>query len=280
MTSANSLDIKIPDFKTISVHVDQHIAHLQLNRPDSANAMNRILWQELGEAMVWADKTPAVRVVILSGKGKHFCSGIDLGMFTELMDDAITCEARKREALREEILWLQQQLTAIEACRKPVIAAIHGVCIGGGVDLISACDLRYCTEDATFSIKEIDIGMVADVGTLQRLPRLIGEGLMRELAYTGRDIRGKEAVVSGLSNQSFSSKDAMMTSVFELAKTIASKSPLSIRGTKQVLLYSREHSVSDGLNYIATWNAGMLMSNDIKTALKARQKSEAPRYEN
>ena len=268
-----------PTYTTLSIALDAQVAHIQLNRPETANAMNRALWQELGEAMAWADSSPEVRVVILSGNGKHFCAGIDLSMLNEIIDDSITCEARKREALREEILWLQQQLSAIESCRKPVLAAIHGACIGGGVDMISACDIRYCTEDAIFSIKEIDIGMVADVGTLQRLPRLIGDGTMREIAYTGRDVRGDEASTIGLSNRCFTNKEAMMEEVLAIAKTIASKSPLSIRGTKQVLLYSREHSVADGLDYIATWNAGMLMSNDIKTALLAQRKGESPKFE-
>lgn len=269
-----------PNFTTLALTFDDHIAHIQLNRPESANAMNQALWQELGDAMNWADRTPEVRVVVLSGNGKHFCAGIDLAMLGELIDDSISCEARKRETLRGEILGLQRQLSAIEQCRKPVLAAIHGACIGGGVDMISACDMRYCTEDATFSIKEIDIGMVADVGTLQRLPRLIGDGLMRELAYTGRDVRGKEAASIGLSNHCFTDKDTMIAAVLRTAKAIASKSPLSIRGTKQVLLFSREHSVADGLDYIATWNSGMLMSDDLKIALAAMRKNETPDFEN
>lgn len=265
-----------PNFTTLNLQLDNHVAHLQLNRPDRANAMNRPMWRELGEAMNWIDNTPEARVAVLSGNGKHFCAGIDLGMLNELIDDSITCEARKREALREEILWLQRQLTAIAQCRKPVLAAIQGACVGGAVDMITACDMRYCTTDATFSIKEIDIGMVADVGTLQRLPRLIGDGMMRELAYTGRNFRGEEATALGLSNQCFADKDAMMEQVLAIAQAIAGKSPLSIRGSKQVIMYSREHSVADGLDYIATWNAGMLMSDDIKIALKAQKKAEAP----
>ena len=276
----NDSTVETPNFETLAIDLNEHIAHIQLNRPESANAMNQALWQELGDAMNWADRTPEVRVVVLSGNGKHFCAGIDLAMLGELIDDSITCEARKRETLRGKILGLQKQLSAIEQCRKPVLAAIHGACIGGGVDMISACDMRYCTEDATFSIKEIDIGMVADVGTLQRLPRLIGDGLMRELAYTGRDVHGKEAASIGLSNHCFTDKDTMIAAVLRTAKAIASKSPLSIRGTKQVLLFSREHSVADGLDYIATWNAGMLMSNDFKTALDARRKQEIPDFEN
>ncbi len=269
----------LPNFTTLSLELNNHVAHIQLNRPDRANAMNQAMWQEMGEAMAWADTASEVRVVVLSGNGKHFCAGIDLGMLSELIDDSITCEGRKREALRSEILWLQRQLTAIAQCRKPVLAAVHGACIGAGVDMITACDMRYSTEDASYSIKEIDIGIVADVGTLQRLPRLIGDGLMRELAYTGRTFDGEEATSMGLSNQSFTDKDTLMRYVFSIAATIAKKSPLSIRGSKEVILYSQEHSVEDGLNYVATWNAGMMISNDIKTALRAQQKGEAAVFE-
>ncbi len=270
----------LPAYTTLSLELQNNIAHLQLNRPDRANAMNRALWRELGEAMQWADSTPEVRVVVLSGNGKNFCAGIDLAMLGELLDDSPTCGARKSEALREDILWLQGRISAIEQCRKPVLAAIHGACVGGGVDLVTACDMRYCTDDAVFSIKEIDIGMVADVGTMQRLPRLIGDGVMRELAYTGRDVSGKEAAKIGLANQCFADQDSMLAQVLAIAATIAAKSPLSIRGSKQIILHSRDHSVADGLNQIATWNAGMLMSDDVKIALEARQKSETPKFEN
>ncbi len=269
----------IPTYTTLSFELNDNIAHLHLNRPDRANAMNQAMWHELGEAMAWIDNTPEVRVVILSGNGKHFCAGIDLDMLNELIDESIGCEGRKREALRGEILQLQRQLTAIANCRKPVLAAIHGVCVGGAVDMVTACDMRYCTTDATFSIKEIDIGIVADVGTLQRLPRLIGDGLMRELAYTGRNFDGKEATSMGLSNQCFADKDSLMTHVLKIASTIADKSPLSIRGSKDVIRYSREHSVEDGLNYVATWNAGMMISEDIKTALRAQKRGERPVFD-
>ena len=268
-----------PTFSTLSLELKDNIAHLQLNRPKRANAINRAMWQELGEAMAWASATADVRVVVLSAQGKHFCSGIDLAMLKELIDESISCEGRQREALREEILWLQRQLTAIEQCRKPVLGAIHGLCIGGGVDLISACDMRYCTADAVFSIKEIDVGLVADVGTLQRLPRLIGDGTMRELVYTGRDFKGVEATSLGLTNQSFSDRETMMTAVFAIAETIARKSPLCVRGNKQVILYSREHNIADGLDYVATWNGAMLISDDIKIALKAQKTGEAPSFD-
>ena len=173
---------------------------------------------------------------------------------------------------------LQAPINAIEQCSKPVLAAIHKGCIGGGLDVVSACDMRYCTQDAYFTIKEIDKGMVADLGTLQRLPQRIGEGQVREMAYTGRHVLGEEAKSLGIVNRIYADKTEMMTGVMELAKQIASKSPVSIRGTKQVLNYTRDHSVRDGLEYIANWNAGMLLSEDLFTAFQAKLSKKTPEF--
>ncbi len=173
---------------------------------------------------------------------------------------------------------MQDTLTSLERCRKPVLAAIHGGCIGGGIDLITCADIRYCSADASFTIKEIDIGMTADVGTLQRLPRLVGEGITRELAYTGRTFDAAEARSIGLVNRVFDSREALVAGVREIAATIAAKSPLSIRGTKEMITYAREHSVADGLNYIATWNAAMLMSKDLTEAMTANLAKRTPTF--
>lgn len=264
-------------YDTLAVTLDGHVAHIEFNRPDKANAMNLPFWKEIRQAMAWADTTDEVRVVMLSGRGRHFSSGIDLELFGDLFKvthDA--CEGRMREKLRRFILDFQDCLTSIEKCRKPVIAAVHGACVGAGLDLVAACDIRYSTHDAVFSIKEIDIGMVADVGTLQRLPKLIPDGIVRELAYTGRDMPGAEAKEIGLVNRAFASKDEMLTAARDTAALIASKSPLSIRGTKEMLVYARDHSVADGLNYIATWNAAMLLSADVYETGKARAEKRAP----
>ena len=164
---------------------------------------------------------------------------------------------------------MQDTLTSLERCRKPVLAAIHGGCVGGGIDLITCADMRYCSQDAYFTIKEIDIGMTADVGTLQRLPKLIGQGITRELAYTGRKCEAQEARQIGLVNRVFETREALYAGVREIAATIAAKSPLSIRGTKEMITYARDHSVADSLNYIATWNAAMLMSKDLTEAMMA-----------
>jgi enoyl-CoA hydratase len=257
--------------ETLKLSIENKIAHVVINRPEKANALNQKAWDELKLVFESVSSNPEVRVVVLSGEGKHFCSGIDLTLLMMLgQQNKEKCETRKREAIRDMIFSLQAPINAIEKCKKPVLAAIHKGCIGGGLDVVSACDMRYCTEDAYFTIKEIDMGMVADLGTLQRLPKLIGEGQAREMAYTGRHVAGDEAKSLGIVNRVYADKDEMMTGVMELASQIASKSPVSIRGTKQVLNYTRDHSVSDSLEYIANWNAAMLLSEDLFTAFQAK----------
>lgn len=263
-------------FDTLTVGVADHIATVRLNRPEKANAMNLAMWHDIRSAFRWIDATPEVRVAILEGEGKSFTSGIDLQMMMGLgaqIEDR--CEGRMREALRQVILDLQDTLSSLERCRKPVLAAVHGACIGGGIDLITCADMRYCSSDAYFSIKEIDIGMVADVGTLQRLPRLVGEGMARELAYTARRIDANEAREIRLVNRVFGTREELQLGVRDIAASIAAKSPLSIRGTKEMITYARDHSVADGLNYVATWNAAMLMSEDLQQAMMAQMSKQA-----
>ncbi|MES2295851.1 MAG: crotonase/enoyl-CoA hydratase family protein [Pseudomonadota bacterium] len=263
-------------YDTLSTSLEDGIAIVRMNRPDKANAMNLTMWHELRSAFAWVDQTPEARVAVLEGEGKSFTSGIDLqmmmGLAAQIHDD---CDARTRESLRRVILDLQDCLSSLERCRKPVLAAVHGACIGGGIDLIACADMRYCSSDAFFSIKEIDIGMCADVGTLQRLPKLIGEGMVRELAYTARRVEADEAHAIGLVNRVFASPEALREGVRAIAATIAAKSPLAVRGTKEMINYARDHSVADGLNYIATWNAAMLMSNDLQEAMMANMGKRA-----
>jgi enoyl-CoA hydratase len=274
------MSVDIPQLETIRLTLADKIATVTLNRPDKANAMNWAMWQDIRSAMQWVDRTPEARVAIIEGEGKHFTSGIDLtmmmGLQAQIKDD---CEGRTREKLRQIILDMQDTLSSIERCRKPVIASIHGACVGGGIDLICCTDMRYASADAYFSIKEIDIGMTADVGTLQRLPKLIGsQGLVRELAYTGRRVDAVEAMSAGLVNKAYESREALQAGVREMAALVASKSPLSIRGTKEMLNYARDHSVADGLSHIATWNAGMLMSADLMTAMMASMSKQQPEF--
>jgi enoyl-CoA hydratase len=268
------------NYETLAVTLDGPIATVRLARPDKANAMNLVMWHEIRRAFAWVDETAEARVAILEGEGRHFTAGIDLEMMAGLLpmvhDD---CDGRAREKLRRVILDLQDTLTSLERCRKPVLAAIQGACIGGGVDLVCCADMRYAAADAQFVVKEIDIGMVADVGTLQRLPKLIGpQGLVRELAYTGRPVDAVEARAIGLVNRVFDSREALQLGVREIAASIAAKSPLAIRGIKEMLHYSRDHSVADGLNHIATWNAAMLMSEDLMAAMTAAQQRKTPQF--
>lgn len=268
-----------PEFSTLTVTLVEHVAEVRLNRPDKSNAMNEAMWQEIRQAFDWVDATPEARVAILSGEGKNFCAGIDLAMLGSIQQQIAHVDgARSREALRRLILDLQDCLSSIERCRKPVIAAIQGACVGGALDLVSCCDMRYAAGDAVFSIKEIDLGMVADVGTLQRLPRLIGEGMARELAFTGRNVDADEAAKLGLINCKFGSFSGLTVEVRKIARTIATKSPLAIRGIKEVLNFSRDHSVADGLNYVAGWNAAMLLSADLGEAIAAQKGKRGPQY--
>ena len=268
-----------PELTTLSLDITDHIATVTLNRPSKANAMSVEMWDQLELCFNWLDANPEVRVVILAGEGKHFCAGIDLAMFGGMAGIEGIDPARAAELLRLKILSLQGNLTAIEQCRKPVLAAIHYTCVGGGIDMIACCDMRYCTTDAYFCIKEIDIGMTADVGTLQRLPYIIGDGQVRELTYTGRTVHADEALNLGLVNKVYQDREAMLEGVTEIARQIATKSPLAIRGSKEMLLYSRDHSVQDSLNYMATWNAGMLSMSDVLLTAEAAAKGEIPDYE-
>jgi enoyl-CoA hydratase len=268
-------------FETLSVTLEQHIATVRLNRPAKANAINATMWREFREVFNWIDATPEARVAVLQAEGKLFCAGIDLQMMMTLGPQMQqSCGGRTRESLRRFILDLQDTLTSLERCRKPVLAAIHGACIGGGIDLITCADMRYCSADASFCIKEIDIGMTADVGTLQRLPRLVGEGITRELAYTGRSFDAAEACSIGLVNRVYDTREALCKGVHAIAATIAAKSPLSIRGTKEMITYTRDHTVDDSLNYIATWNAAMLMSEDLTESMAANMAKRSPQFDN
>jgi enoyl-CoA hydratase len=273
------MSAELPVFETVTISVADHIATVRLNRPDKMNAMNLAMWHDIRRAFQYIDALPEARVAVLEGEGRAFTSGIDLQMMTglggQIQND---CDGRSRESLRRVILDLQDALTSLERCRKPVLAAVHGACVGGGIDLITCADMRYCSADAWFSIKEIDIGMTADVGTLQRLPKLIGEGMARELAYTARKLDAAEAREIRLVNRVFDSPEALRAGVRAIAADIAAKAPLAIRGVKEMITYARDHTVADGLNYNATWNAAMLMSADLQEAMVAGMAKRAPEF--
>ncbi|WP_328304936.1 crotonase/enoyl-CoA hydratase family protein [Actinomycetospora sp. NBC_00405] len=279
----STLDLDAPATPTaLSVTHDGGVATVRLERPEAANALDRTLWRELRDTFTALDADPGVRVVVLAGAGKHFCAGIDLSMLGEIQGMAPdgADPGRAREALRRLILDLQDVLTTVERCRVPVLAAIQGVCVGAGLDLAVACDLRYATPRTKFSLKEVDMGLAADVGVLQRLPRIVGEGRAREMAYTCRDVRGPEAETMGLVNACVEADDpeALVAHVQEIARGLAAKSPLAMRGTKHAITYARDHSVADGLDQIATWNASALISEDLTEAVTAFSQGRAPRY--
>ena len=266
------------DYKFFTVQVTGKVACVEMNRPEKLNAMNGDFWLELPQIFAWIESEPGVRAVILSGAGEHFSSGIDLMYLGSIAGKLGKDPGRNAVLLRGEIQRLQAALEAVDRCSKPVLAAIQGYCIGGAIDLVSACDMRYCSEDAQFAISEIDVGMAADVGTLQRLPRIIGDGIMRELAYTGRFAGAAEAQRIGLVNRVHADRDTLLQNVMQLAQQIAAKSPLAVRGTKEMIRYMRDHSVDDGLNYIATWNAAMLQSADLRIAMAARMSKNTAEF--
>ena len=255
---------------------DGAVAHIEMNRPDKANAMSPDFWDDLPRILDMLGRDEPVRCAVLTGEGKHFTAGMDLAAFNGIAKLFAGEPGRAAFALRDLILRLQGSFNAIERARFPIIAAIHGACMGGGIDLITACDIRLASADAYFAIEEINIGMAADVGTLQRLPKLIAPAVAAELAYTGRRFDAAEAKAVGLVSQVLDDSEKLMDAAFELAGSIAKRSPLAIAGIKRNLAYARDHSVADGLDYIATWNAGMLRAEDLMKAIQAKMtKQEA-----
>jgi enoyl-CoA hydratase len=272
--------------KCFDVDVSGGVAHLRLNRPDAMNSMTPDFWRELPELVDDFSDSGEARVLVISSTGKHFTAGMDLAVFQGGGGEGASAEApakkergRVRSGTRESVLVFQESFNALERARMPVIAAVQGGCVGGGVDLISACDMRYCTEDAFFCIQEINLGLTADVGTLQRLPRLIPDGVARELAYTGRRLPAAQAKEIGLVNDVLPDHDALLTTVMDVAAEIAEKSPLAVWGSKEMMNYTRDHSVQDGLNYIATWNAGMFFGDDMGEAFQAKAEKRKPVFQ-
>jgi enoyl-CoA hydratase len=267
-------------YNTLEVTTENHIAHVKLNRPEALNAMNIDFWQELPRAIREIDAEAQARVIVISSTGKHFSAGMDLAVFTS--GNAIPMggdPSRMAENLRRAVLELQDAFNVLENARMPVLTAIHGGCIGGAVDMISASDSRYCTEDAFFTIKETQLGMTADLGTMQRLPKLIPEGMMRELAYTGRKFDANEAKEIGLVNKVFATQDAMLEGVMNVAAEIAKQSPVAVAGCKEMINYSRDHSVADSLKYMATWQSGMFRPQDMMKCFQAKAMKAEPEFE-
>ncbi|KAG2769577.1 hypothetical protein PC129_g20239 [Phytophthora cactorum] len=282
-----TLDVASSKFDTLSLgfandDADSGVLHLKLNRPKVVNAMNMQMWVELAEAFDLVEQDPSVKTVVVSGEGRGFTSGMDLDVFTQMQKVAMdeSCEGRKRERLMRVINKFQKVISAPEKCRVPVIAAVHGPCIGAGVDFITACDLCYSDVSAIFSVKEVDLAIIADVGTLQRLPKLVGERQAKELAFTGRNFGGHEAEKLGLVLKALPDQEALMSHVGDVAKTIAKKSPLTIRGIKQTIHYQRDHSTTDSLEQIRYHNAAVLYSDDLVQAVGAIMSKTEPNFRN
>ena len=256
------------------VEQDGHIAWLTLNRPDGRNAMGFIFSEELARHFEQFDEDRSVRAVVIKAEGKSFTAGLDLAEFGSLLKGGNGADAR--EQLRKTIIKGQEGMNAIERCRKPVIAAVHSHCIGGGVDLLSACDIRIATKDAVFSIRETKMGLIADLGTHQRLPYIIGHGWFRELALTGRDFAAQEALQIGFITRICEDRDGLYKEAKEIASQISACPPLAVQGVKDVILYSRDHGVYAGLHYVAQKNAVALHSEDVMEAMSAFMEKRPP----
>jgi len=255
------------------------VATVTMKRPERLNTMIPEFWDELPALVRDLDARGDVRVVVIASTGKHFSAGMDLAVFGGGTGGSTKERGRTAANTRLNVLHLQETFSALEKARMPVLVAIQGGCIGGAVDMVTAADLRYATEDAFFCIQEINIGMTADVGTLQRLPKLIPEGVCRELAYTGRRMPAAEAKAVGLVNEVFPDHETMLEAVQLVAAEIASKSPLAIWGTKQMINYTRDHSTADSLDHIATWQAGMFVAVDMKEAFESQAEGRDSDFE-
>ncbi len=256
-----------------------HVAFVSLNRPEKRNAMDLGFWDAMIPLFEDLDLDRSVRSIVLSGRGKGFCSGLDLTSLAEIpvMDLSHQTSANRMDLVSYVKKW-QEALTVVERCRKPVIAAVHGVCIGGGLDLISACDIRLATENAVFSLREVAMAMVADLGSLQRLPLIIGQGLTRELAFTARDVSAQEALDMRLINRMYSDQESLMAGAKEMAEMIASRSPLAVQSSKETLNYSRHVSVEDGLHYAVMRNTMIMPSGDLLEAFQSFMEKRKPEF--
>lgn len=257
------------------VSIADHIAHIVLNRPEKRNSMITAFWDELPLVISALEQDDSVRVIVISSTGPHFTAGIDTAVFanneTPNEDPREVEHQKRRHGARfyDNVLRMQRTFNCLEECRVPVLAAIQGGAIGGGVDLITACDMRYMSKDGFLTIFEINIGMTADVGTFPRITKLIPEGIARELAYTGRRMSAEEAKDIGLVNAVFDTHEELLAGVMEIAHEITKKAPIAIYGSKRLITYSRDHSTADSLDYISIWNASMLNSAEVREAMSA-----------
>ena len=271
------------NYESFKYTSEEGVGHLILDKGEDLNKMTMNFWYELPRILDEIDKDASLRVLILSSTGKHFCAGMDLKNFGSLGNDAekktnVPDKARIGESLYRVAKELQDMLSKLEKLRIPVLAGIQGGCIGGGLDLVTAADMRFASKDAFFCIQEVNIGMAADIGTLQRLPRVIPEGKVRELAYTGRRMPAEEALEAGLVNKVYESHEEMVSGLKEMAAVIASKSPLAVYGTKAILNFSRDHTIAEGLEYNALWSGAMLPQEDMAEAMMSNIEKREPEF--
>lgn len=270
-------------YTCFKIDITDSIAHIQLNRPDALNTMIPAFWNELPQIVRRIDDEALARVIVLTSTGKHFSAGMDLAVFADQDslaggDPTSGTEGQRRESFRHQVRMLQRSFNCLDEVRMPVLVAIQGGCIGGAVDMTSACDIRYATANAFFCIQEINIGMTADVGTFPRLCHLIPQGWLRELAYTGRRLPAAKAKEIGLVNDLFDTQEDMLSAVMETAHEIASKAPLAVTGSKTMINYARDHSIADSLDYIATWQAGMFQPTDLMESFTAKGEGRAAQF--
>ena len=271
-------------YEHLVVERDAGVAHLWLARPEKLNALNRPMWDAIPQAVAELDADAEVRVIVLAGQGNAFCAGIDLADHAAALvrGEAISGKGDsavgKRRALYDDIRCYQRAISCLALTNKPAIAAVHGACLGAGMDLITACDLRLAAQDAVFSVRETRIAMVADVGTVQRLPRIVGDGAARELIFTGRDVAAARALQIGLVNELLPDAEALHARASEVAAEIAAHSPLAVQGSKQVLGFGLRREVDAGLDYVAVWNAAFLHSDDLGEAVTAFAERRAPKF--
>lgn len=265
-------------YQCFTLEIKDHVAHLVLNRPTEKNTMQPVFWRELEQIVQQLQQSGEARVLLISSTGKHFSAGMALDVFSNgsiRLDDA---SAAGRVNIQALVLSLQGVFNRLEALRLPVIVAVHGGCIGGAFDMACAADIRYCTEDAFFCIQEINIGMIADLGTLQRLPKLIPEGVVHELAYTGRRLDSARALQLGLVNQVFPCQQEMLAEAFRLAQEIAARPPVAVSGSKQAIHYARDHSTQDALQQMALLQAAAWQNQQVMEAFFAKQQDRAAEF--
>lgn len=264
-------------YECFEVSIEDQVAHITLNRPDKRNSMNHAFWRDLPIIIRDIDGNVKARVIVISSTGPHFSSGMDLAAFAP-RTPADEAEARAMRISHGASFYdgarhTQDSFNALEECRLPILAAVQGGCIGGGLDMITACDMRYATDDAFFTIYEVNIGMTADVGTFPRLVKQMPEGMVREMAYTGRRLSAQEALQLGLVNKVYADQQTMVADCLNIAKEIASKAPLAVYGCKRMINYSRDHNTADTLDYIAIWNASMMQGPEMQEAMQAKAES-------